>query len=93
MVVASGSRAAPLRQLDGLEIQETDPGEPASPSIPRLDTGGGASHGTATSDRADRNWFSHLLSLVFLGSAAQLGGGVEAVEPSGPLCYWACDSS
>lgn len=48
MVDASGSRAAPLRQLDGLEIQETDPGEPASTSIPRLDTGGGASRGTAT---------------------------------------------
>lgn len=31
--------------------------------------------------------------LVFLGSVVQLRGGVEAVEPSGPLCYWAVDSS
>lgn len=82
------------RLLDGLKLQETDPGVAASPSMPRfretLEVGPAAALPPLTG-QSTTGFLTH--PLVFLGSVAQLRGGVEAVYPSGPLCYWAFNSS
>lgn len=84
----------PHRQLDGLELQETDPGVAASPSMPRLRETLEVGPAAALPPLTGQSTTGFLTCpLVFLGSVAQLRGGVEAVVPSGLLCYWTFDSS
>lgn len=84
----------PHRQLDGLELQETDPGVAASPSMARFRETLEVEPATALPPLTGQSTTGFLTCpLVFLGSVAQLKGGVEAVDPSGPLCYWAFHSS